>query len=125
MKPSQNLQYQVKNLHFDNILVFLIKNQDSYLMHVEINSLKDVNRMYQEMINDILQLRSIDFSMLKLPRFDYAYQTKISLHIVDLANACTIYYGLNTGMVIRYLKVKYVGESRNANAIKKSIALHL
>jgi hypothetical protein len=117
MKPSRNLQYRVKNLHFDNILVFLIKNQDAYLRDVEMKSLKDVNRMYQEMINNILQLRSIHLSMLKLPRFDYAHQTKISLNRVDLATACAIYYGLNTGMVVWYLKGKYVGESRNANAI--------
>jgi hypothetical protein len=73
MKPSRNLQYRVKNLHFNNILVFLINNQDAYLMDVEINSLKDVNRMYREMINNILRLRSINFSTLKMPRFDYAY----------------------------------------------------
>jgi hypothetical protein len=121
MKPSRILQYWVKNLHFNNILVFLIKNQDAYLTNVEINSLKDVNRMYQEMINDILQLRSIDFSTLKLPRCKYAYQTKISQNRVDLATACAIYHGINTGMVVQYLKGKYVGESRNANAILKKV----
>jgi hypothetical protein len=125
MKPSRNLQYLVKNLHFDNILVFLIKNQDACLTDEEINSLKDVNRIYQEMINDILRLRSIDFSMLKLPRLSYAYQTKISLNRVDLATACTIYYGLNTGMVVQYLKGKYVGESRNANAILKKVSPYI
>jgi hypothetical protein len=63
-----------------------------YLTDVEINSLKDVNRMYREMINNILRLRSNNFSTLKLPRFDYAYQTEISLNRVDLATACAIYY---------------------------------
>jgi hypothetical protein len=121
MKPSGNLQYQVKDLHFDNIVVFLIKNQDMYLTDVEINSLKNVNRMYQEIIKDILLLRSIDFSMLKLPRFDYAKQTKISLNRVDLATACAIYYGLNTGIVVRYLKGKYVKKSRNANIIFEKV----
>jgi hypothetical protein len=125
MKLSRNLQYRVKNLHFNNILVFLIKNQDAYLTGVEINSLKDFNRMYQEMINDILQLISIDFSMLKLLRFNYAYQTKISLNRVNLATACAIYYGLNTGMVVQYIKGKYVGESRNANAILKKVLLYI
>jgi hypothetical protein len=43
MKPSGTLQYRVKDLHFDNIVVFLIKNQDAYLTDVEINSLKNVN----------------------------------------------------------------------------------
>jgi hypothetical protein len=50
---------------------------------------------------------------------------KISLHRVDLATACAIYYGLNTGMVIRYLKGEYVGESRNANAILKKVVPYI
>jgi hypothetical protein len=61
VKPSGTLLYQVKDLQFDNIVVFLIKNQDAYLTDVEINSLKNVNRMYREIINDVLLLRSINF----------------------------------------------------------------
>jgi len=30
MKPSQNLQYQVKDPRLDNIVIFLLKNQASY-----------------------------------------------------------------------------------------------
>jgi hypothetical protein len=104
-------------LHLDNIVVFLIKNQDSYLTNEDINNLSNVNGMYQEMVNNVLRLRSIDFSKLKLPRLDYAEQTRISQERVDLATACAIYYGLNTGMVVRYLKGEYVGESRNPDAI--------
>jgi hypothetical protein len=125
MKPSGTLQYRINDLHFDNIVVFLIKNQDAYLTDVEINSLKNVNGLYQEMINNVLLLRSINFSTLKLPRLDYAEQTKISLKRVDLATACAIYYGLNTGMVVRYVKGKYVGESRNANAILEKVSPYI
>ncbi len=77
------------------------------------------------MINDVLLLRSINFSMLKLPRLDHAKQTEISLNRVDLVTACTIYYGLNTSMVIRYIKGKYVRESRNANAILEKVSLYI
>ena len=31
MKPSRNLQYRVKDPRFDNIVIFLLKNQASYL----------------------------------------------------------------------------------------------
>jgi hypothetical protein len=34
----------------------------------------------------------------------------ISSARVDLATACAIHYGLNPGVVILYLKGKYVGE---------------
>ncbi len=75
--------------------------------------------MHQEMVNDVLRLRQIEFSKAKLPRYDYADQTKISLERVNLATACAIYYGLSTGMVIQYLKGEYIGESRDANEILK------
>ena len=71
-------------MHLDNIVVFLIKNQDAYLTNKDINNLSNVNGMYQEMVNNVLQLRSIDFSKLKLPRLDYAEQTRISQERVDL-----------------------------------------
>jgi hypothetical protein len=77
------------------------------------------------MVNGVMQLRSINFSKLKLPRFDYADQTKISHERVNLATACVIHYGLNTGMVVRYLKGKYVGESRDADAITKKVSPYI
>jgi hypothetical protein len=77
------------------------------------------------MIDDVLHLRFIDFSTVKLPHLDYAKQTEISEGRVDLATACAIHYGLNTGMVIRYIKGEYVGESRNANAVIASVSLHI
>ena len=63
------------------------------------------------MIDNVLCLRHMNFSTLKLPRFDYADQTKISNERVDLATACAIHYGLHTGMVIRYLKGEYIGRA--------------
>ena len=77
------------------------------------------------MVDDVLQLRGIDFSNLKLPRYDYADQTKISEERVDMATACAIHYGLNIGMVVRYLKGEYVGESRDADAIINTISPYI
>ena len=55
-----------------NIVIILINNQDVYLTNKVINNLRDVNRIYQQMVNNVLRLRSIDFPKLKLPRLDYA-----------------------------------------------------
>jgi hypothetical protein len=125
MKPSWNLQYRVKDLHFDNVVIFLIKNKETYLTNEDINNLKNISNMHRDMVNDVMRLRSIDYSKLKLPRFDYTNQTKISQERVNLATACAIHYGLNTGMVVRYLKGEYIGESRDADVIiKKGITVH-
>ena len=77
------------------------------------------------MIDDVLHLRFVDVSTLRLPCLDYAKQTEISDKRVDLATACAIHYGLNTDMVFRYIKGEYVGKSRNADAILVLVSPHI
>jgi hypothetical protein len=62
---------------------------------------------------------------MKQPRSGYADQTAISLEKVDLATACTIHYRLHVGMVIRYIKGEYVGESRNADEILNVVSPYI
>ncbi len=77
MKPSSNLYYRVRDLRLDNVMIFLVKSYELYFMESELVNLKCVNKKYHEMIDDILRLRSVDFSSLKLPRLNYADQTAI------------------------------------------------
>ena len=49
---------------------------------------------------------------MKEPRFGYAGQTAIDPIRVDMATTCAIHYSLHPGMVIRYIKGKYVGKQR-------------
>ena len=60
-----------------------------------------------------------------MPRLDYADQTSTSSKRVNLATACAIHYRLNIGMVICYLKGKYVGESQDADAILSEVSPHI
>jgi hypothetical protein len=90
-----------------------------------LDSLRNLSKLYCEMINDILRLRSIMFLLLKLPRIGYADQTQISNKRVDLVTTCAVHNGLHTAMVIQYLKGEYVGESRNTNSILKSASPHI
>ena len=113
MRPSLNLQYRVKDLSIENVLVFIIKNHEAYLSSQDITSLMQVNTLFEEMISDVIELRSVDFSPLKNPRLNYADQQSICPNRVTLATAGLIYYGLHPGMLVRYLKGEYVGESRS------------
>jgi hypothetical protein len=76
------------------------------------------------MVNNVLRLRFVNFSSLKTLQFDYAKPTTTSSARVDLATTCTIHYGLNLGMVIRYLKDKYIGESQDAEKILLVVSPH-
>ena len=70
MKPSSNLYYRVKDLRLDNVIIFVVRDYESYLSDDELLNLKSLNSKYCEMIDDVLRLRSVDFSNLKLPRLD-------------------------------------------------------
>ena len=118
MKPSMNLYYRVKDLHFENVVIFLIKWHKLYLTDEDLDNMRNLSKMYREMIDNVLRLRHMNFLTLKFPRFDYADQIKISNERVNLATTCAIHYGLHTGMVIQNLKGEYVGESRDASLIQ-------
>ena len=125
MKPSRNLQYRVKDPRFNNIVIFLLKNQASYLSVHDVENIRKISKMHRNMIDDVLRLRGIDIFKVKLPRYDYAEQTKILQERVDLTAACAIHYGLNTSMVLRYLKGEYVGESRNSKRILEKVSPYI
>jgi len=81
--------------------------------------------LFKEMILDVIELRSIDFSPLKIPRLNYADQQSICPHQVSLATAGLIHYGLHPGMLVRYLKGDYVGESRHHIRVLNKVSSHI
>jgi hypothetical protein len=54
MKPSSSLYYQVRDLRLDNVMIFLVKSYELYFTESELVNLKCVNKMYREMIDDVL-----------------------------------------------------------------------
>jgi hypothetical protein len=57
MKLSLTLYYQARILHFDNVVIFLIKWHELHLMDDDLKKLQCLNKKYCKMINDVLQLR--------------------------------------------------------------------
>jgi hypothetical protein len=112
----------VRDLSIKNVLVFLIKNHKLYLSSQDLENLKAVSELYNEMISDILELRSVIFLSLKNPRLNYAEQQNIRHQRVLLATTSLIYYGLHPGMLIRYLKGEYVGESRDSDWVLREVS---
>jgi len=125
MKPSPNHQNRVKNLKLDHVIIELFKFSKTFLADEDIVNLSKVNYLYREMIGDIDELKTLDFCALREPRFGYAEQTEIQSSRVNMATACAINYSLHPGMIIRYIKGEYVGESRNVPQILKDISSHV
>ena len=57
--------------------------------------------------------------------YDNANQQHISQHRVDLATAGLIHYGMHPDMLLRYMKGKYTGESRSADAILEKFSPYI
>jgi hypothetical protein len=72
-----------------------------------------------------MELSTLDFSQLREPRIGYAEQTAIQSSRVDMATACAIYYTLHPGMVIRYLKGKYIGQNRSVPQFLCNVSSHV
>ena len=122
MKPSLNHQYRVSDLCLDNVIVKLIKSPEFFLTNEDVMNLSKVNSLYGEMIQDVIDLRLMDFTKLKELRIGYAEQSAIDPTRVDMATACAIHYSLHPGMVIRCLKGEYVGENRDVNQILNDVS---
>jgi len=125
MKPSFNHYYRVDNLHFDNVIIFLIKEYEKYLSTDEIKILRSVNSLYRNMIDDIVKLRSLDFSNLRKPRLNYNEQTTISNDRVDMTTACFIHYGFHPGMMICFIKGEFVNEHLDVDSIINEVGPHI
>jgi hypothetical protein len=96
-----------------------------FLTDEEVANLSKVDSLYQEMVHDVVRLRTLDFSRLQEPRIGYAEQTAIRSSQVDMATACAIHYSLQSRMVVRYIKGEYIGENRNVPQILHDVSSHI
>jgi hypothetical protein len=119
MKLDKNHQYRVQDLTIENIIVIVLKSVDGFLSNACIKKLHCLNLLFNEMTTDVCRLRTLNFSSLREPRIGYADQQEIKMSRVDMATAGMIYYSLHPGMLIRYVKGKYIGESRDVSQYKQ------
>jgi hypothetical protein len=77
------------------------------------------------MTTDICRLRNINFPVLKHPQIGYADQKGIQVLGVNLATAGIIYYSLHPGMLVCYIKGKFVGETRDVSQLIKDVLPHI
>jgi hypothetical protein len=80
-----------------------------------------LSRLFNEMTTNVCWLRNLDFSKLRVPRIGYADQQEIQPSRVNMATAVIIHYLLHLGMLIWYVKGKYVGESRDVSQVVNDV----
>ena len=77
------------------------------------------------MATDVRKLSTLDFSSLREPRIGYADQQEIQMSRVDMATAGIIHYSLHPSILIRYVKVEYIDESRDASQIINDVSPYI
>jgi hypothetical protein len=61
MKPNIDHQYWVEDLNLDNVIVELLKFSESFLADEDVANLSKVNSLYREMVDDVVEFRTLDF----------------------------------------------------------------
>lgn len=126
MKPSSKLQYRVATLTFENVVPTIIKDYEIYALEdKDIRSLTCVNKLFSSMIPDIIRLRNLDFSELTQPRFNYEEQVEISSQRVDMATAAMIQFGMNPGLLVRFMSGEYTGANRDIDQLELNIGQYI
>ena len=99
--------------------------KSGFLSPCDITAVCGTSKKLHTMVQSVERVRRVDFSPLRLPRYDYAQQTEIDPKRVLMLEACAIHYNLDFGLVVRYLGGKYTAEHRDIDALEREVGPHI
>ena len=102
---------------FSYAVFFLIRDEWLLGDGEALAALASLHPDFDAMITSVPRLRRLDFSSLRLPLPDYNQHTTIDQDRVRLFAACAIHYGLDFGLVARYLDGEFLAAHRDIPAI--------
>ena len=77
------------------------------------------------MIPKIMYWLRVNFSSLRLPRRDFKLQASIDEHIVTMASAAMIFFGLDPGKFVQWMAGEYMGSTRDVLATLAALNGHV
>jgi hypothetical protein len=77
------------------------------------------------MIPKIIRWLKVDFAPLCKPRYNYKQQERIDPHCVKMASAAMIYFGLDPGKFVRWLRGKYTGHQWDVQTSLDAVESHI
>ena len=128
MPQTLELAYKAEAT-FANVLFFLIRDDwllpailgiDGEMIDREgliLDLLSNMQPDYEAIITMVPKLRGVDFSALSQPRYGYADQVTIDKTRVWLLAAWAVYYGLDFGLVVRFISSEVTASHRDVEAI--------
>ncbi|KAL7525487.1 hypothetical protein ACHAXR_003426, partial [Thalassiosira sp. AJA248-18] len=76
-------------------------------------------------VPEVIRLLQVDFSTLRLPRYNYEEQTEVDQHRVDMASAAMLRHGNDPGRFVAMMGGEYTGENRDVEATLERIEPHV
>jgi hypothetical protein len=121
MRPSFDKCYQVADLHLYNIITTIIKECRVSFSKEDISNLWLVNKDFATIVPKVLCWLRVDFTPLQDPRLGYEQQDHIDPHLVEMASAAMIHFGLDPGKVVRFLLGECTGQYCNVRCTLDAI----
>jgi hypothetical protein len=100
IKPRSTAQFRVKDLTLDEVILILIHPDSNFFSDECTQALACLDSGYSKLLYDANELREIDFSPLREPRYDYAEQKEISPDRVRMLSACFLHYKGDVGLPV-------------------------
>ena len=116
---SKKLRWGVEE-SFHTSIFFVVR--EGFLSKSGLQTLGLVSSRFREMSRDVPRLLSVDFSSLTQTRLGYESQEEIDNNRVEKLSAAAVYYGLDLGLVTRYLGQEFTGLWRDTDAILSRVS---
>ncbi len=79
----------------------------------DLHNLCLVCKDFASLVPKITRWLTVDFSLLREPRYNYEQQKQIDPHCIKIASAAMVHFDLDPGKFVRWMDGKYTGYHRD------------
>jgi hypothetical protein len=113
MRPSKDKFYRVDILELHSVIATIIKEFRVDFTAQDICNLCLVCKDFASLVPKITRWLTVDFTPLRVPRYNYEQQERIDPHRVEMASAAMVHFGLDPGKFVRWMGGEYTGYYRD------------
>jgi hypothetical protein len=113
MRPSKDKFYRVDILELHSVIATIIKEFRVEFTAQDICNLCLVCKDFASLVPKITRWLTVDFSLLRKPRYNYEQQEQIDPHRVEMASAAMVNFGLDPGKFDGWMGGEYTGYYRD------------
>ena len=125
MRPSKDKFYRVDIMELHSVIATIIKEFRVEFTAQDIRNLCLVCKDFASLVPKITRWLTVNFSLLREPRYNYEQQERIDPHRVEMASAAMVHFGLDPGKLVRWMGGEYTGYHRNIEKTLVAVRPHV